>query len=204
MAWCWAGCCRFSSAAALAPHSTMHTLATWAPATGMQRWLAGAPWACYPAGPLNPRPGHALSFFLPWHAAPAQYGVQPCNLGTWQYGFEKTTHQIPPAMQRLRIMEFTLDHEAPYFSNMRRRTSRKVGPACYLAAASVLACWLLPPHQPQGGPACYLAALCRPAAHLCLHAGCCRRTSRFASQVLASQAMPHTPSHATHTFLHRT
>jgi Ca2+-dependent lipid-binding protein len=27
--------------------------------------------------------------------------------------------------QRLRIMEFTLDHEAPYFSNMRRRTSRK-------------------------------------------------------------------------------
>jgi Ca2+-dependent lipid-binding protein len=30
-----------------------------------------------------------------------------------------------PALQRLRIMEFTLDHEAPYFSNMRRRTSRK-------------------------------------------------------------------------------
>ncbi len=32
-----------------------------------------------------------------------------------------------PSLQRLRIMEFTLDHEAPYFSNMRRRTSRKVG-----------------------------------------------------------------------------
>ena len=30
-------------------------------------------------------------------------------------------------LQRLRILEFTLDHEAPYFTNMRRRTSRKVG-----------------------------------------------------------------------------
>ena len=29
------------------------------------------------------------------------------------------------ASQRLRILEFTLDHEAPYFSNMRRRSSRK-------------------------------------------------------------------------------
>ncbi len=28
-------------------------------------------------------------------------------------------------MQRLRILEFTIDHEAPYFSKMRRRTSRK-------------------------------------------------------------------------------
>lgn len=41
---------------------------------------------------------------------------------------------VPPprpaaAPQRLRIMEFTLDHEAPYFTNMRRRTSRKVGGA---------------------------------------------------------------------------
>ncbi len=34
---------------------------------------------------------------------------------------------VLPLLQRLRIMEFTLDHEAPYFSNMRRRTSRKVG-----------------------------------------------------------------------------
>ena len=32
----------------------------------------------------------------------------------------------PHPLQRLRIMEFTLDHEAPYFTNMRRRTSRKV------------------------------------------------------------------------------
>ena len=28
-------------------------------------------------------------------------------------------------MQRLRILEFTIDHEAPYFSRMRRRTSRR-------------------------------------------------------------------------------
>ena len=28
-------------------------------------------------------------------------------------------------MQRLRILEFTIDHEAPYFSKMRRRTSRR-------------------------------------------------------------------------------
>ncbi|KAK9809249.1 hypothetical protein WJX72_012084 [[Myrmecia] bisecta] len=32
---------------------------------------------------------------------------------------------VPRFVQRLRILEFTLDHEAPTFSNMRRRTSRK-------------------------------------------------------------------------------
>lgn len=32
---------------------------------------------------------------------------------------------VPRFVQRLRILEFTIDHEAPYFSNMRRRTSRK-------------------------------------------------------------------------------
>lgn len=32
---------------------------------------------------------------------------------------------VPKFVFRLRIMEFTLDHEAPYFSNMRRRNSRK-------------------------------------------------------------------------------
>ncbi|KAK9807914.1 hypothetical protein WJX73_000677 [Symbiochloris irregularis] len=32
---------------------------------------------------------------------------------------------VPSILQRLRILEFTLDHEAPYFDNMRRRTSRK-------------------------------------------------------------------------------
>lgn len=32
---------------------------------------------------------------------------------------------MPKLLQRLRILEFTLDHEAPYFDNMRRRTSRK-------------------------------------------------------------------------------
>ena len=34
---------------------------------------------------------------------------------------------VPAFVQRLRILEFTLDHEAPYFSAMRRRNSRKVG-----------------------------------------------------------------------------
>jgi hypothetical protein len=33
--------------------------------------------------------------------------------------------QVPRFVQRLRIVELTLDHEAPYFSNMRRRNSRK-------------------------------------------------------------------------------
>ena len=33
--------------------------------------------------------------------------------------------QVPRLLKRLRILEFTLDHEAPYFSNMRRRTSRR-------------------------------------------------------------------------------
>ena len=33
--------------------------------------------------------------------------------------------QVPRFVQRLRILEFTLDHEAPSFSSMRRRTSRK-------------------------------------------------------------------------------
>lgn len=32
---------------------------------------------------------------------------------------------VPSFVHRLRILEFTLDHDAPYFSNMRRRTSRK-------------------------------------------------------------------------------
>ena len=41
---------------------------------------------------------------------------------------ECTPHRPPAHPQRLRIMEFTLDHEAPYFTNMRRRTSRKVRP----------------------------------------------------------------------------
>lgn len=32
---------------------------------------------------------------------------------------------VPTFVQKLRITEFTLDHEAPYFTNMRRRSSRK-------------------------------------------------------------------------------
>jgi hypothetical protein len=33
-------------------------------------------------------------------------------------------HSCVCFLQRLRILEFTLDHEAPIFSNMRRRSSR--------------------------------------------------------------------------------
>eukprot|EP00891_Asterochloris_glomerata_P002707 jgi/Astpho2/2707/Aster-00893 len=36
-----------------------------------------------------------------------------------------TDQTVPRFVQRLRILEFTLDHEAPYFNNMRRRSSRK-------------------------------------------------------------------------------
>jgi hypothetical protein len=33
---------------------------------------------------------------------------------------------VPAFVKRLKIVEFTVDHAAPYFTNMRRRTSRKV------------------------------------------------------------------------------
>ncbi len=36
---------------------------------------------------------------------------------------------MPRWLCRLRIVEMTLDHEAPYFSNMRRRNSRKASAA---------------------------------------------------------------------------
>ncbi|RMZ55893.1 hypothetical protein APUTEX25_003859, partial [Auxenochlorella protothecoides] len=36
-----------------------------------------------------------------------------------------TDSPVPAMLKRIRIMEVNLDHEAPYFSNMRRRSSRK-------------------------------------------------------------------------------
>lgn len=45
--------------------------------------------------------------------------IPPCKLT------EQGCIQVPSILQRLRILEFTLDHEAPYFDNIRRRTSRK-------------------------------------------------------------------------------
>ncbi len=36
-------------------------------------------------------------------------------------------HSVPAFVKRLKIVEFTVDHAAPYFTNVRRRTSRKVG-----------------------------------------------------------------------------
>ena len=44
---------------------------------------------------------------------------------TRERGSETAAAQVPRILKRLRILEFTLDHEAPYFSNMRRRTSRR-------------------------------------------------------------------------------
>ncbi len=35
-------------------------------------------------------------------------------------------HSVPAFVKRLKIVEFTVDHAAPYFTNVRRRTSRKV------------------------------------------------------------------------------
>lgn len=45
--------------------------------------------------------------------------LQPVFDGLVQAG------SVPRFVQKLRIVELTLDHEAPYFSNIRRRTSRK-------------------------------------------------------------------------------
>ena len=42
---------------------------------------------------------------------------------TFMFHFPHIT--LHTSAQRLRIVEMTLDHEAPYFSNMRRRNSRK-------------------------------------------------------------------------------
>jgi hypothetical protein len=64
-----------------------------------------------------------------WYTAPIS-ALQPTTQPSW--------------LLRLRIVEFTLDHEAPYFSNMRRRNSRKdsdltgVVDARYTGGASLL------------------------------------------------------------------
>ena len=50
---------------------------------------------------------------------------------------------VPRFVQRLRIVEFTLDHEAPVFSDMRRRTSRKVNPSKTLLRSEGTLWWQL-------------------------------------------------------------
>ena len=49
---------------------------------------------------------------------------------------------VPAFVKRLKIVEFTVDHAAPYFTNVRRRTSRKVKPAACEASAF----GTVPPH----------------------------------------------------------
>lgn len=56
-----------------------------------------------------------------------QRGLERWTVGLLQPVFDKLVRDgsVPKLLQRLRIVELTFDHEAPYFSNMRRRTSRK-------------------------------------------------------------------------------
>ena len=56
-----------------------------------------------------------------------QRGLERWLAGLLQPVFDNliSDKAVPRFVQRLRILEFTLDHEAPYFDNMRRRSSRK-------------------------------------------------------------------------------
>jgi hypothetical protein len=56
-----------------------------------------------------------------------QRGLERWLEGLLQPVFDKVVKDkvVPKFVQRLKITEFTLDHEAPYFTNMKRRTSRK-------------------------------------------------------------------------------
>ena len=89
----------------------------------------------------NPSPG-TTSLVLYQENAEAVEWVNMCWRKAWrvyQRGLERwlagllqpvldglvAAGSVPRFVQRLRILEFTLDHEAPYFSAMRRRTSRK-------------------------------------------------------------------------------
>lgn len=106
-------------------------------------------------GPFGPSPGGGgdgaqaagASGGLPAMPTPAEEGesvewVNMCWRKAWrvyQRGLERwladllqpvfdnlvADGMVPAFVQRLRILEFTLDHEAPYFDAMRRRTSRK-------------------------------------------------------------------------------
>lgn len=55
-------------------------------------------------------------------------------------------------------MEFTLDHEAPYFSNMRRRTSRKVA-AGMRCAGTMPACVTHPQQRPAACRGAYMQGM---------------------------------------------
>ena len=71
------------------------------------------------------------------HASPAMHRLCILNPPPWyleafcsssiqyQDKFAAGSDRSDAHVQRLRILEFTIDHEAPYFSRMRRRTSRR-------------------------------------------------------------------------------
>lgn len=84
----------------------------------------------------------AVGFAGEWPALPTHAPADVALLQAWrvyQRGLERwladllqpvfdnliADKSVPRFVQRLRILEFTLDHEAPYFDNMRRRSSRK-------------------------------------------------------------------------------
>ena len=56
-----------------------------------------------------------------------QRGLERWLAGLLQPVFDKVVREnkVPTFVQKLKISEFTLDHEAPYFTNMKRRSSRK-------------------------------------------------------------------------------
>ena len=56
-----------------------------------------------------------------------QRGLERWLAGLLQPVFDNLVQDqmVPAFVQKLRITEFTLDHEAPYFTNMKRRSSRK-------------------------------------------------------------------------------
>ena len=56
-----------------------------------------------------------------------QRGLERWLAGLLQPVFDKVVkeNKVPTFVQKLKIAEFTLDHEAPYFTNMKRRSSRK-------------------------------------------------------------------------------
>jgi len=56
-----------------------------------------------------------------------QRGLERWLAGLLQPVFDNVVREnkVPAFVQKLKISEFTLDHEAPYFTNMKRRSSRK-------------------------------------------------------------------------------
>lgn len=56
-----------------------------------------------------------------------QRGLERWLAGVLQPVFDKVVKEgnVPQALKEIKIVELTFDHQAPYFTNLRRRTSRK-------------------------------------------------------------------------------